>query len=718
MTLPEEDEEWTELTSATFPRVDLVKAGANGIPFLITKQDESAGLLDPAYVRDLIAKAEPGSSGRERVTMPSGVTLFGSPADIAAFIHQAAQRGRSATPAATETGIAKALAEYEAIVKAKYSAADRKAMAGNGQAMKDGSYPIKDEADLDNAIHAVGHGGADHDAIRRHVITRAKSMGKSSKIPDNWNSDGSLKGDSVSKTANEPVAKDAGDVLDALTDDGVDGMDPTVPLAAPDGDAPGDPTDPGSPAWEAIDAATASKWTSILSRARVAVDILAERELLEAASADPDDAENAWDLQDVCCAIDYAISVLAPFAVAEQSEADCGTDAMAAIGKAMAGLGGVPLERLEGLVAVQKAGRVLSAANESEIRSAAASLQKVLTSLPAAPQADDGGQPVAKQQKETAMADTTAGTGTPAAAAVAKETATPDPAPASPADTGGTTGLGEPRDTEPAAALPGDGPQATLPGDVPGRQVVKSTLPVAIFDYARRLAGVVDPAAIVQRVVKADGDDDGKTPMQAVFDQDGQLIGIVDPAAITPVSGAGKKAGDDGAEPQDAGSDLTPAPASDAGTPASGAPDDDVSKAQGGAEPPAEDVITMSRDVLKSIAQDAATAALEAQGAAHSEVIAKMAADNSGLAEEVKTLKARLETVESHPAAPRVFTNGAVPPAHQMRGQDQGAAPVDVAKAMETRARFRDADPAEQNRLANEMQEGAIATLTAIHARR
>ena len=127
------------------------------------------------------------------------------------------------------------------------------------------------------------------------------------------------------------VAKDMGPELD----DSTDGLDPTVPLAAPDSDdAPGDPTDPGSPAWEAIDAATACKWTSILARARVAVDLLAEREMLEAASADPGDMENAFDLQDVCCAIDYAIGVLAPFAVSEQSEADCGeADMMAAVGK-------------------------------------------------------------------------------------------------------------------------------------------------------------------------------------------------------------------------------------------------------------------------------------------------------------------------------------------------------------------------------------------------
>lgn len=75
----------------------------------------------------------------------------------------------------------------------KYKQDDRDRMAKSGQAMPDGSYPIADAEDLDNAIRAVGRGGADHDAIRKHIIKRADALGLSSKIPDNWNSDGSLK---------------------------------------------------------------------------------------------------------------------------------------------------------------------------------------------------------------------------------------------------------------------------------------------------------------------------------------------------------------------------------------------------------------------------------------------------------------------------------------------------------------------------------------------
>ena len=79
---------------------------------------------------------------------------------------------------------------------AKYSAEEMRQMAAKGHAMKDGdqtSYPIGDAEDLANAIHAVGRGGADHDKIRAYIIRRAKAMGMSDRIPDNWNPDGSLK---------------------------------------------------------------------------------------------------------------------------------------------------------------------------------------------------------------------------------------------------------------------------------------------------------------------------------------------------------------------------------------------------------------------------------------------------------------------------------------------------------------------------------------------
>jgi CBS domain-containing protein len=133
----------------------------------------------------------------------------------------------------------------------------------------------------------------------------------------------------------------------------------------------------------------------VLARAQHALEVLADREMVESATGG--DADSVWDLQDAACAVEYAISVLAPFAVAEQSEADCG-DEMAAVGKALAAFDPAPLDTIEALSLLAKAGRVLSAGNEAAIRGAVEELQKVLASLPAAPTtSDDGGQAVAKE---------------------------------------------------------------------------------------------------------------------------------------------------------------------------------------------------------------------------------------------------------------------------------------------------------------------------------
>jgi HK97 family phage prohead protease len=85
------------------------------------------------------------------------------------------------------------MAETKTEPRAKYSSEERDKMAKSGAARSDGSYPIADEADLKRAIRSVGRGGADHDAIRAHVIERAKAIGLASLLPDNWNADGSLK---------------------------------------------------------------------------------------------------------------------------------------------------------------------------------------------------------------------------------------------------------------------------------------------------------------------------------------------------------------------------------------------------------------------------------------------------------------------------------------------------------------------------------------------
>jgi hypothetical protein len=133
------------------------------------------------------------SADAEKADAPTplvvNVTVSGSvvsAGELAAEVHKMAARNVDSTAAAA----------YEALEKA-YTAEQKRAALKAGQAMQnangDPAYTIKTKADLRRAIKAVGRGGADHDAIRKHILTRAKALGLEGMVPDNWNADGSLK---------------------------------------------------------------------------------------------------------------------------------------------------------------------------------------------------------------------------------------------------------------------------------------------------------------------------------------------------------------------------------------------------------------------------------------------------------------------------------------------------------------------------------------------
>jgi hypothetical protein len=625
------EDEFTELVDADIPRVDLVDKAANGTRFLIAKQaDGSAGLLAPDLVRDLIGKSEPEPTREETVTMS------GSPGAIAKLIHEASLRREAA----------------EQVAKAPMSTADQNDLPDSDFAYIEPGGK-KDESGK-TVPRSLRHFPINNEAHVRNALARAPQSPFGDKAMPKIRA--------AAKKFKIEVSKMVGGEMD----EGMDGMDPTVILAAPDDDdVPGDPNDPGSPAWEAIDAATARKWTAILARARSALGVMSDREMLEAASADPDDAEAAMDLDDAACAIDYAISILAPFAVDEQAESDCGTAEMEAVGKALGPFNAESLDVIESLGYVAKAGRTLSAANEAAIRGAVESLQKVLASLPAAPTTDEeSGRTVAKTANE-----------------------------------------------EPSM------PQQTLSEDVAEASGQEPAMGTAQPE-PKPVAGV----PVTETMAKADGE---KAPMVAVYDSKGKLVGIVDPSEITPISGA--ESDGDGDETDDRSddtdgntpetTDLEPAPAAEVGTPADAAAsdDDNVTKNES-----TDETDTTSDAVLKSSITELVKGILDDHSAAHDERFAKQADALVELAELVETLKGQVRALEEQPAEPKVFTNGAVPPKHMLRGQDNGAASsVDVATARELKKRLYSApDAAEQNQAAIDMQGLAIAQLQEIHQRR
>lgn len=77
----------------------------------------------------------------------------------------------------------------EIALKRAFSDDKREEMAKEGTAMDDGSFPIATEADLRNAIMAHGR-AKDIEAAKRHIMKRARAMGKESMIPAEWVSGG------------------------------------------------------------------------------------------------------------------------------------------------------------------------------------------------------------------------------------------------------------------------------------------------------------------------------------------------------------------------------------------------------------------------------------------------------------------------------------------------------------------------------------------------
>jgi hypothetical protein len=95
--------------------------------------------------------------------------------------------------------------EYDVLAHFTPTAEQRKAFSKAGVAMPDGSFYIRNAADLDNAINAVGRATpnasesdvARRNSVRRHIMKRARVLGLAARIPDTWNADGSLKQSSM-----------------------------------------------------------------------------------------------------------------------------------------------------------------------------------------------------------------------------------------------------------------------------------------------------------------------------------------------------------------------------------------------------------------------------------------------------------------------------------------------------------------------------------------
>jgi hypothetical protein len=89
---------------------------------------------------------------------------------------------------------------------AKADAAGDLTAVEDAQVVEKTDAPITSKSHLRKAIKAVGRGD-DHDAVRLHIVKRAKALGLEGMVPSDWNGDGSLnKGDDTGDTGPEETA--------------------------------------------------------------------------------------------------------------------------------------------------------------------------------------------------------------------------------------------------------------------------------------------------------------------------------------------------------------------------------------------------------------------------------------------------------------------------------------------------------------------------------
>lgn len=99
----------------------------------------------------------------------------------------------------------------EIALKRAYSEESRGAMAKAGQALPDGSYPIKDEADLRNAVQAFGR-AKDKAAAKAHIMKRAVDLGLEEVIPLSW-----VSKEDMEKAKKDYAAEEKSEVTDFLS---------------------------------------------------------------------------------------------------------------------------------------------------------------------------------------------------------------------------------------------------------------------------------------------------------------------------------------------------------------------------------------------------------------------------------------------------------------------------------------------------------------------
>jgi hypothetical protein len=261
--MADEDDDFSELRGADIDSVHAVGKAANGTQILFAKQAE--GVFGADFVRDMIAKG--GDDAGEAAPAPSEITVTLDGAAITKTIHAAALRHAA--------GVRKAdmsTADINDLPDSAFAHIEpggSKDSEGKTTPRSKRHFPVHDAAHVRNALSRAPQSPFGDKAMPK-IRAAAKKFGVE-------------------------VAKSDFDLGAAM--------------------------EPGSPTWEAQDAAAAQALIDQILAIVPGVKALAQRESTEVAAGHTDDMDDVCDLEQVCDALMCAAKMLGAFAVTEAAEA-------------------------------------------------------------------------------------------------------------------------------------------------------------------------------------------------------------------------------------------------------------------------------------------------------------------------------------------------------------------------------------------------------------
>ena len=174
-----------------------------------------------------IMKSEPALKLAATAAMMSELSSYADSANLSIRVKKAKKALKTKQSAQQLTAITASLASMRSATQAalaeaefaKFSDEERTKLAEKGFALPDGSYPIRNEDDLRNAITAYGRSKPqDRVKVRKHIAKRARALSKAYLIPEEWKTVASAEVETLVASMRSRIATFAGEDVKKISE--------------------------------------------------------------------------------------------------------------------------------------------------------------------------------------------------------------------------------------------------------------------------------------------------------------------------------------------------------------------------------------------------------------------------------------------------------------------------------------------------------------------